>query len=144
MLIELIYQFFKNGIYISENVYKENSVFAYLNIWITNFNIWFRIENILYIIFGSGFGNLQAYFIYHGGYDRTHNMLLEIIMTFGLFGSFIIFNIFRKLITFSKPESLIVITHFSPFLFFSLYSANQIILFLISFFIYKNLIRGYP
>ncbi len=139
MLINLINKVIEEGIFLDDNALKESSVYHYLEIWSTNLNIWFSLDNYFFILFGSGWGNLQAFFITYGGFERTHNMLLEILMTFGIVGSLVFILIIKRLLIYNDNRLLLIFTYFTPFLFFSLFSANQLLLFVVSYMIYMNL-----
>ncbi len=123
------------------NLYDENfirnfSLHDYVLYWTTNISIWFDPANFLFIIFGVGIGNLQAFFIHEGGFPRTHNMLLELFFTFGILGSSMIVYTLQKVFFLKTKRLLLITVYFTPFLFFSLFSFNQILMFIISTMVY--------
>ncbi|EGA63709.1 hypothetical protein VIBR0546_16486 [Vibrio brasiliensis LMG 20546] len=131
---------FIKEVLVSDNISPEMldrfSVSAYVDIWTTNIRIWFDQDNLFFVFFGSGFGNLQYFLVSEGGYERTHSFLLEILMTFGVFGNVFILIMLKGIIRNYNSGAIMILSYFTPFFFFSLYSANTLFMLIFSFYSY--------
>ena len=147
--LKLLLEFFKvisrEGISL-ENVFsvaqnKKYSFGAYLIKWDLIITNWFTYENILGVLFGTGFGvthQIVAQFT-DGVVGRPHNVALEILLTFGVVGSLYFLYLLAFIIKTYKQHSLLILSIFIPVLNFTVYSFNILLLLLISILIMKDL-----
>lgn len=105
----------------------------YLDIWVSVYGSWFRWDNLFGVFFGSGWGITSEVMGRLSGSGRPHQFYLELMINWGLFG----FTIFLGLLfTFYRRHQktfVIFAPAVLPFAFFSLNSANYLLMIALSY-----------
>jgi len=115
------------------------SVEGYVHKWTLIFLNWFSTTNLFNMIVGSGLGATDVMLSEIAGVGRPHNILIEVVITYGILGGLMMLLIFLYLIRMAPLNSIILFPSIIPFAFQSIYSSNLFVLFLIQIYIYKSL-----
>jgi hypothetical protein len=93
---------------------------------------WFSWDNGLNAFFGTGWGLTHEKLAEVTGVGRPHNLLLELVIIYGIFTP-LLFLKFILLLSKHKKFSTLIIVYTSPFMFYSVYSFNFFIIFILMY-----------
>jgi len=121
-----------------ESVLLEYGMQGYLDIWGAVYNLWFDLENLFGVLFGSGFGIAPEVLGRFHNTNRPHQIHLELMINVGLIGFMFFLGWLSKFYTRHRKCFVIFAPAVLPFAFFSLSSANHLFLIMLSYIFCKS------
>lgn len=116
----------------------------YLNIWKGVIDNWFRWDNSLNILFGTGWGSsIDAVRSVSEGGSRPHSIHLDILIVWGIVGYILVLGWLIRLYWHHRETFVIYASVVLPFNFFSLTSSNHLFLMTIIYILFVAASRGH-
>jgi hypothetical protein len=115
---------------------------AYLDIWGGVTGGWFRWDNLVNVLFGTGWGSAPDAAASVSEFGRPHNIHLELLIIWGVVGYAAVLGWLIRLYRRHRETFVIFATAVLPFGFFSLTSSNYLFMITISYILFVGASHG--
>lgn len=112
---------------------RQLSLDAYLEKWVDVLSAWFTYDNVVNVVFGTGWGALPHVLRDTAGWSRPHSTYLELVISLGVIGAVVLTVVLLALWWRHPRRFLLLAPIVLPFAFFSVFSANWLFLSLMAY-----------